>query len=139
MKIFELFFGNNSEEKVQLHGVQLGVIQRSRGTMIAPESPFFWLTGLGIFAAGLQIAWLFLSKPVTILYALAISVSFTAVNVNIGFTIYVSRLLLFALVLVILVRSSAGIKGGFRLSIDQKFLFSDLFVPNDNFEPSPSI
>ena len=94
--------------------------------MIALESPWFWLISLGIFAAGLRIVWLFVSKPATILYALAFSVSFIAVNVNIGFTIYVSRLVLLALVLVILVRASVGISGGFQLRIDQKFIL--LFV-----------
>jgi hypothetical protein len=94
--------------------------------MIALESPWFWLISLGIFAAGLRIAWLFLSKPATMLYALAFSVSFIAMNVNIGFTIYVSRLVLLALVLVMLVRASVGIRGGFQLFIDQKFIL--LFV-----------
>jgi hypothetical protein len=94
--------------------------------MIALESPWFWLISLSIFVVGLGIVWLFLSKPATMLYALALSVSFIAVNFNIGFTIYVSRLILLMLVLALLIRTSLGIRGGFQLRIDQKFIL--LFV-----------
>lgn len=64
-----------------------------------------WILELGLIVAGVILFWRFLNRPAAILYALALAVSFYAINVNIGFTIYVSRLLLLVLAAVIVLRA----------------------------------
>ncbi len=76
---------------------------------------------LGLMAAGLIFFWRCLNRPATILCALACAVSFIAVNINIGFTIYISRLLLLVLLLVIVLRGILPVRGGLRLRLNPIF------------------
>lgn len=80
----------------------------------------FFLDLVLIFA-GLMLFWRFLNRPAMILYALALAVSLYAVNVKIGFTICLSRLLLALLVLVMALRAFLNVRGGLQLRINPVF------------------
>lgn len=80
-----------------------------------------WILELGLIVAGVILFWRFLNHPATILYALALAVSFYAINVNIGFTIYLSRLLILLLVLVMALRVFLPVRGGLQLRINPVF------------------
>lgn len=79
------------------------------------------LLNLILIVAGVILFWRFLNHPATILYALALAVSFYAVNVNVGFTIYLSRLLLLLLVMVIVLRTFLYERGGLQLRVEPVF------------------
>ncbi len=65
-------------------------------------------------------------RPSIILYALALAVSFIAVNIHVGFTIYASRVFLLMLIVVIVLRSLIYGKSGIYLNINPVFVI--LFI-----------
>lgn len=81
-----------------------------------------WILYLGLIVAGLLLFLRFLNRPATILYALALTVSFISVNIHIGFTFYVSRVLLACLLMAVLIRGTSGLRGGVDLRMNPTFL-----------------
>lgn len=81
-----------------------------------------WILELGLIVAGVILFWRFLNRPATILYALALAVSFVSVNIHIGFTFYVSRVLLACLLVVLLIRGMHGLRSGIDLHVNPAFL-----------------
>ncbi len=79
------------------------------------------LLDLILIIAGLILFWRFLNHPATILYVLALAVSLYAININIGFTIYLSRLMLLLLVLVMALRSFLPVRNKMPLRVEPVF------------------
>ena len=73
----------------------------------------------------LLLALLIITRPKMILYALGLVVSIVTVNLYVGFTIYLSRILLICFFVVVLVQLSLGTRNGFFLR--QDFTFIGLF------------
>jgi len=97
---------------------------------------------LGLIAAGLILFWRFLNRPATILYALALAVSFISVNIHIGFTFYVSRILLAWLLIVILIRRMHNLRRGIDLHVNPAFLIlfsGTIFIQTITSLSAPSV
>jgi hypothetical protein len=62
------------------------------------------------------------SRPAVILYVLAAVVSIVGMNVHVGVTIYLSRVVLLILFVVVLVRLALGKRGGFQPYVDSNFM-----------------
>ncbi|HBW21909.1 MAG: hypothetical protein A2X28_02075 [Elusimicrobia bacterium GWA2_56_46] len=84
---------------------------------------FNWIIYFGVILAGLIVFWRFLNRPGWILCALALAVSFISVNIHIGFTFYVSRILMACLLIVALVRAKCDLRGGINWKINRNYLF----------------
>lgn len=80
--------------------------------------------GLAILAAigGAVLLWRAAVRPERLLYAMAFVVSFVGVNVHVGFTIYLSRLVLLVFLAGLAVRWLAGSQGGLQLRCDLRVL-----------------
>jgi len=81
-----------------------------------------WLFIGVAFMAVVTLAALMASRPVTVLYALALVVSLVGINIHIGATIYLSRIMLFLFLLALIVRSAVGRRGGFQLECLSRFI-----------------
>ncbi len=78
----------------------------------------------------LALLWRMLSRPATLLYALAFVVSLVGINVHVGATIYLSRLIFLWFIVVLIVRRVLQIRNGPRLRVDGRVvaLFSGTIV-----------
>ena len=101
-----------------------------------------WILEVGLIITGVIFFWRFLNHPAVILYALACAVSFIAVNIHLGFTFYVSRVLLACLLIVILIRGMHNLRGGIDLHVNQAFLilfFGTIFIQVITSLSAPSV
>jgi hypothetical protein len=62
------------------------------------------------------------SRPTTVLYALALVVSIVGINIHYGFTIYLSRVVLFLFFIALIVRSAVGNRCGLQLQFLSRFI-----------------
>ena len=78
---------------------------------------------LGVIAlASLTLVWRTVSRPDTLLYLLALVVSLVGVNMHVGVTIYLSRILVVCFVLVLAIRHTLQMQGGPRLRCDARLI-----------------
>jgi len=80
------------------------------------------IIGFGVIPIVVGLGLRMMSRPVLILYGYGLFSSFLSVNLHIGMTFYVTRILLVCLGLAILIRSALGAKGGFTSRIDLRFI-----------------
>jgi hypothetical protein len=81
-----------------------------------------FLSAIFICIVGVVLVVQAASRPSIILYALALVVSLVGINIHIGVTIYLSRLILIIFLISLLVRSALGKGDGFQFQFDSRFI-----------------